>query len=217
MILAAGRGKRLQPLTDKVPKPLVKVGGQSLIERHIQKIAAANFESIVINTAHLGNMIQQKIGDGSRYNIPIHYSDEGDHALETGGGISNALPLLGDQPFLVVSADIFCEINFDANFDLQNDFMHLMMVNNPAHNIAGDFDARDINLAQHDGRFTYSGIGYFDPAQFHHQTEKYPLINTIRAAIQQKRISASLFTGAWHDVGTGSRLHAANKYASAIQ
>lgn len=216
MILAAGRGKRLQPLTNKIPKPLVRVGKQSLLEQHIQNIAAAKFESIVINTAHLGHMIQQQIGDGLRFGIPIEYSDEGEQALETGGGIANALPLLGDQPFLVVSADIYCEIEFDPDFNLNDAFMHLIMVNNPAHNPLGDFDAKEINLASHDQRFTYSGVGYFQPAQFRNQTKIFPLLHSIQAAIQQKKITASLFAGIWHDVGTGSRLHAANKYATSI-
>lgn len=215
MILAAGRGERLRPLTDKIPKPLLKVGKRSLLEKHIQDIAAANFESIVINIAHLGQMIRQNIGDGSRFGIPIHYSDEGVQALETGGGIARALPLLGDQPFLLVSADIYCEIEFDPDFDLRHALMHLIMVNNPAHNPGGDFDAKQINLPDYQQRFTYSGVGYFHPAQFHNQTEKFPLREIIGNAIKQQKLSASLFEGVWHDVGTGSRLHAANKYALA--
>jgi MurNAc alpha-1-phosphate uridylyltransferase len=216
MILAAGRGKRLQPLTNTTPKPLIKVGKRSLLEQHIHNIAAAKFESIVINIAHLGNMIQQHIGDGSRFGIPIEYSDEGEQALETGGGIANALPLLGDQPFLVVSADIYCEIEFDPNFKLNDALMHLVMVNNPAHNPQGDFDTEEINLVGHHQRLTYSGVGYFQPAQFRNQKKIFPLIESIRLAIEQKKISASLFEGTWHDVGTGCRLHAANKYATSI-
>lgn len=217
MILAAGRGKRLQPLTDKLPKPLIKVGAQSLLEQHIYKIAAANFESIVINIAHLGDMIEDKIGDGARFGIPIHYSNEGEHALETGGGIAKALPLLGDEPFLVVSADIYCEIDFNPNFKLNDALMHLIMVNNPAHNPQGDFEAEEINLCGDYRRVTYSGVGYFHPMQFRQQAEKFPLVQCIRAAIQQNKITSSLFEGAWHDVGTGTRLHAANKYATSIQ
>lgn len=216
MILAAGRGKRLQPLTNTIPKPLIKVGKQSLLEKHIENIVAAKFESIVINTAYLGKMIQQNIGDGSRFGIPIEYSHEGEQALETGGGIANALPLLGDKPFLVVSADIYCEIEFDPSFQLNDTLMHLIMVNNPTHNPQGDFDAEEINLAGHDQRLTYSGVGYFQPAQFRNQKKIFPLLNSIRSAIQQKKISASLFEGIWHDVGTGCRLHAANKYATSI-
>ena len=128
MILAAGRGNRLRPLTDKIPKPLIKVGDKTLIEHHITKLATAGFESIVINTAYLGEKIQSTIGDGSRYNIPIEYSHEGEQALETGGGIAYALPKLGNEPFLVVSADIYCEIAFNPNKKLNGSKMHLIIV-----------------------------------------------------------------------------------------
>ncbi|MEM8845353.1 MAG: nucleotidyltransferase family protein, partial [Pseudomonadota bacterium] len=147
MILAAGRGERLRPLTDKLPKPLVRVGHSTLIEHHIKNLSSAGFDSIVINTSHLGNKIQDYLGDGSKYNIPLEYSHEGEQALETGGGIANALPLLGDHPFLVISADIYCEITFDPSFLLNSTDMHLFMVNNPAHHPNGDFSESELGIS----------------------------------------------------------------------
>ena len=213
MILAAGRGIRMKPLTDHIPKPLVKVGGETMIEHHIKKLAQAQFESIVINTAHLGAQIVSAVGDGNQYGIPITYSDEGDEALETGGGIANALPLLGDRPFLVVSADIYSEIPYNPDFSLDSSLLHLIMVNNPPHHPQGDFSASELNLAENSHRYTYSGIGYYHPALFSNEYRVYPLIETIQMAIENNKISASVFTGTWFDVGTGSRLHDANKYA----
>ncbi len=214
MILAAGRGNRLRPLTDKLPKPLIKVGKKTLIEHHIHKLARAGFESVVINTAHLGEQIRNHIGDGSKYNIAASYSDEGEQALETGGGISYALPLLGEKPLLVISADIYCAIPFVPQVKLNNKKMHLFMVETPEHNPQGDFSSAEINLKNHpDQSFTYSGIAYINPKLFIHEKRSFPLIDTIRRCINENSISAELFTGKWFDVGTGSRLHEANKYA----
>lgn len=214
MILAAGRGVRLKPLTDKIPKPLVRVGGETLIERHIKNIATAEFESIVINTAHLGEKIRDHVGDGSRYGIPITYSDEGEQALETGGGIANALPLLGQEPFLVVNADIYCDIPFNTAFQLNDALVHLVMVNNPAHHPQGDFTAEELKLSGQQ-RYTYSGVGYYHPKLFTHEQRIFPLIDILRQSINDQTINAEVFKGTWFDIGTGSRLHAANKYALA--
>ena len=211
MILAAGRGNRLRPLTDKRPKPLVRVGNDTLIEHHIKKIVSAGFDSIVINTAHLGAMIRDKIGDGSKYDIPIVYSDEGEQALETGGGISFALPLLGDQPFLVVSADIFCDVDFDNQLTLEHSDMHLIMVNNPAHHPEGDFSENELNISEQENRLTYSGIAYLHPKLFTHEKRIFPLVDKIRECINRNTISASIYEGVWFDIGTASRLHEANK------
>ena len=212
MILAAGRGIRLKPLTDHVPKPLVRIGNETLIEHHIKKLAAAEFESIVINTAHMGNKIQEYIGDGSHFGIPIYYSDEGEQALETGGGIANALPILGNETFIVVNADIYCDIPFDPKLSVANGHMHLIMVNNPAHHPQGDFDSSELNLPGNQ-RYTFSGVGYYHPSLFIHERRIFPLIETIQSAIAHKKISAEIFTGAWFDVGTGGRLHEVYKYA----
>ncbi|MDW3095612.1 MAG: nucleotidyltransferase family protein [Gammaproteobacteria bacterium] len=214
MILAAGRGNRLRPLTDNIPKALLRVGKCTLIEHHIHKLALAGFESIIINTAYRGKQIRNYLGDGSSYKIPISYSDEGEQALETGGGISYALPLLGDEPILVISADIYCRIPFDATFKLRNSDMHLLMVNNPEHNPNGDFYGEELNIkGQSKKSFTYSGIAYIDPKLFIHEKRIFPLIDTIRHCINHNAISADIFNGAWFDIGTGSRLHTANKFA----
>ena len=213
MILAAGRGNRLRPLTDKRPKPLVRVGNDTLIEHHIKRIAAAGFESIVINTSYLGKIIRDQIGNGSNYDIPIEYSDEGEQALETGGGISYALPLLGDQPFLIISADIFCDISFDANYNLGDSNMHLIMVNNPPHHPEGDFTESELAISDKNNRLTYSGIAYIHPKLFTHEKRIFPLVEPIRECIKNNTISASVHNGVWSDIGTASRLHEANKKA----
>ena len=213
MIFAAGRGDRLRPLTDKRPKPLLKVGSDSLIEHHIKKLAAAGFESVVINTAHLGEQLQEYLGNGTKYNIPIEYSHEGEQALETGGGISFALPLIGDQPLIVISADIFCEIPFDSSFELEDSDMHLIMVNNPGHHPKGDFMATELGISNNEMRYTYSGVAYLNPKLFSHEKRIFPLLDKIHYCIDNNRISAEIFKGTWFDVGTARRLHEANKYA----
>jgi len=214
MILAAGRGSRLRPLTNKIPKPLVKVGNSTLIEHHIKKCVASGFDSLVINTAHLGNQIKQHLGDGSRFGIPISYSDEGEQALETAGGISYALPLLGKEPFLAISSDIFCDIPFNTHYQLKQNHIHLIMVNNPQHHPNGDFSPAEINLKNANGqRYTYSGIAYIDPGLFKHEKRIFPLLDIIEQCIDKQAISAELYEGVWFDVGTATRLHEANKYA----
>ncbi len=212
MILAAGQGARLRPLTNHLPKPLIKVGAYRLIEHHINKIARAGFDSIIINTAYLGAKIAHTLGDGSRYGISLQYSYEGTQALETGGAIAYARPLLGDDPLLVVSADIYTDIAFDANFNLTTG-MHLIMVNNPAHHPAGDFTASELGLADSEQRYTYSGIAYINPNLFKPEKRSFPLLDTIRRVIADNNISAAIHAGSWFDVGTISRLHAANRYA----
>ena len=190
----------------------MRVGGETLVERHIKNIAAAGFESVVINTAHLGGKIHDYIGEDSRFNIPIIYSDEGEQALETGGGIANALPLLGDDPFLVVNADIYCDIPFDAQFNLNHALIHLILVDNPKHHPEGDFDAAELNLPGQQ-RYTYSGVGYYHPKLFTHERRVFPLIEILRKGIEDQTVTAEVFKGAWFDIGTGGRLHEANKYA----
>ena len=213
MILAAGRGRRLRPLTDKLPKPLIKVGHKSLLEHHIIKCAAGGFDSIVINTAYLGDKIEKAIGDGSRYNIAIEYSHEGDYALETGGGIAYALPKLGSQPFLVISADIYSEIKFEPDKRLHGSKMHLIMTNNPPHHPDGDFTGQQINLlSEKENRLTYSGVAYLDPNLFVHEKRKFPLADIMRECVSNNAVSAELFNGAWFDIGTAGRLHEANKH-----
>ncbi len=214
MILAAGRGNRMRPLTDKTPKPLVKVGQDTLIEHHIKKLAQSGFESIVINLAHLGEQIRNYLGNGSRYDIAIQYSHEGEEALETAGGIAFALPLLGDNPFLVISSDIYSNVPFDPHFQLGLNQMHMIMVCNPEHHPEGDFNANEINLhSASNMRYTYSGIAYLDPTLFNYEKRKFPLLEIIQRCIKENTISSELYQGEWFDVGTASRLHNANKIA----
>jgi len=140
MILAAGRGERMRPLTDTLPKPLLKVKGKELIVYHIEKLALAGFSEVIINLGHLGFKIKEALGDGSQFGIKINYSDEQiEGVLESAGGIKKALPLLGDEPFLVVNGDVFTNYEFDANKELKEKLAHLILVPNPPHNASGDF------------------------------------------------------------------------------
>jgi len=209
MILAAGRGKRMRPLTDITPKPLLKVRDKELIIYHIEKLADAGFDEIIINIAHLGYKIPDSLGNGSRWGIKIIYSDEQkDGALESAGGIIKALPLLENDTFLVVNGDIFTDYKFNPNFDLGDDLAHLILVNNPEHNLNGDFGLKEnrvLNNAQK--MYTFSGIGYYSPELFKSLSiQKSSLAPLLRKAIQEDNISASLHLGDWHDIGTPNRL-----------
>ncbi len=208
MILAAGRGERLRPLTDELPKPLIKVAGKSLIEYHIENLAKAGINKIIINTAWLAEKIHQQLGNGSSYGISIIYSDEGS-ALETAGGIINALPLLGDEPFLVVNGDIWCDFDFSTLPTLNaNTQAHLVLVNNPAHNPQGDFALQN-TLIKNTGEtmYTYSGIGIFSTTFFSAQKKGIaPLAPVIREKCEQNLVSGQYHSGRWTDVGTLERL-----------
>ena len=209
MILAAGRGERLRPLTDNTPKPLLQAGQHKLIEYHLYHLADAGFKDIIINVAWLGDKIIQTLGDGSNYNLSIKYSNEGDQALETGGGIFNALPLLGDDPFLVINGDIWTDYAFKNLYGLIPPGMaHLIMVNNPIHNPDGDFYLQNNQLTESGNhKYTFSGIGVYKKDFFAGQTNKsFPLAPLIRQHIIQKNISAELYTGEWDDIGTVERL-----------
>ncbi len=208
MILAAGRGERLRPLTDELPKPLITVAGKSLIEYHIDKLAKAGIKEVIINTAWLAEKIHQQLGDGSRYGISIIYSDEG-QAMETAGGIINALPLLGNEPFLVVNGDIFCDFDFSTLPELSADRQaHLVLVDNPPHNQQGDFSLNN-NLIRNTGdiMYTYSGIGIYRSDFFATQKKGIsPLTPIIREKCDSDLVSGQLHTGHWTDVGTLERL-----------
>ena len=215
MILAAGRGERMRPLTDITPKPLLKVKDKELIVYHIEKLAKLGFESIIINIAHLGYKIPDTLGDGSKWGTKIIYSDEQkDGALESAGGIIKALPLLGNDTFLVVNGDLFCDYDFNPNFDLGDDLAHLVLVPNPSHNLDGDFgliDSRVLNKAE--TMYTFSGIGYYSSKLFDYlhpkgtmHVEKKALAPLLRNAIKQDKVSGSLHVGDWHDIGTPQRL-----------
>ena len=216
MILAAGLGSRLRPLTDTTPKPLIEVRGKPLIVWHIENLARNGFKEIVINIAHLGHLIPKALGDGSTWGVKLYYSDEQkEGALESAGGIKKALTFLGADDFLVVNADIFCEYEYDSSFSLAKDKLaHLILVNNPPHNPTGDF-ALDGDLASNtkEQRYTFSGIGYYSPKLFDSlkENQKAPLAPLLREAIERKKIGASLYDGLWHDIGTPERLDEINK------
>ena len=213
MILAAGRGERMRPLTDSLPKPLLEVKGKSLIVHHIERLARNGFTEIVINIAHLGYKIPEALGDGSRWGVKIFYSDEQElGGLETLGGIVKALTLLGEEPFLVVNGDIYCEYEFDAAFDLREKLAHLVLVPNPEHKQEGDFSLEGSDVCN-EGKnmLTFSGIGYYNPTLFQGlEPQKAPLAPLLREAIEKNEVSGELFTNKWHDVGTPKRLQEVN-------
>lgn len=222
LLLAAGKGERLRPLTLHTPKPLLDIGGRTLIEHHLEKLAACGVRDVVINTSWLAEQFAPALGDGSRWGLRILYSFEGAEPLETGGGMVNALPLLGDAPFLLVNGDVFTDVDFNTLPRTPNGLAHLLMIDNPEHNTNGDFVLRDDGLLDGDAtapRLTYSGIGIFDPALFHGwrdalgeshvQTGSVPrfrLAPLLRAAMRQGRVTGEHFRGAWTDVGTLERL-----------
>ena len=214
MILAAGRGERMRPLTDHTPKPLLQVGKHRLIEYHLYNLASAGFKDIVINVAWLGQQIIDTLGDGARYGLNINYSNEGDQALETGGGIFRALPQLGDTPFLVINGDIFCDYPYQKLYGFIPEGMaHLILVDNPPHNPDGDFYLRDNRLSvSGDRKLTFSGIGIYKQAFFANQADtKFPLAPLIRNYAEQQLISAEYYEGQWQDIGTVERLEAIKK------
>ncbi|MCP4278096.1 MAG: nucleotidyltransferase family protein [Gammaproteobacteria bacterium] len=208
IILSAGRGERMRPLTDNTPKALLRVGEKALIEYHLEALAAAGVTDVVINLAWLGEQIPERLGNGSRYGLAIEYSHEGQAALETGGGIVHALELLGPQPFWVVNGDIYTNFTFDNNYLADSDLGRLVLVPNPEHNPAGDFglsDARVVNSAQQ--MHTYSGIALFRPELFAGQQEDaFPLAPILRTVVDQDRLAGQLHEGLWIDVGTPARL-----------
>ena len=213
MILAAGRGERMRPLTDTLPKPLLVVGDKPLIVWHIEKLVDSGFKKIVINIAHLGQKIIDTLGDGSQFGVKIFYSDErSTGALESAGGIKKALALLGDDVFLVVNGDVFCDYTFDSNFDLKSKLAHLILVKNPEHNPKGDFGLNDtLVLNKADEKQTFSGIGYYNPKLFNNvQSEKSALAPLLRQEIDKRNISGELYSGDWHDIGTPQRLNNIN-------
>jgi len=214
MILAAGRGERMRPLTDDLPKPLLKVGGKPLIVWHINNLKAAGFHDIVINIAWQGDKIPENLGDGSEFGVKLHYSDEQQlGALETAGGIVKALPLLcndsPDAPFLVVNGDVWCNFPYSNINPLQrDDLAHLVMVNNPNHNPTGDFALNDCRLNEEgQNKLTFSGIGYYHPKLFQTlQQGKQPLAPLLREKMREGKVSGEHYLGDWRDIGTPERL-----------
>ena len=213
MILAAGRGERMQPLTDTLPKPLLEVRGKPLIVWHLEKLSRNGFQEVVINIAHLGEKIIETLGDGSRWNLKIHYSDERKAgALESAGGIKKALTLLGDAPFLVVNGDVFCEYEFESDFNLKEKLAHLILVHNPPHNEKGDFALNKTDVLNKGKKmYTFSGIGYYNPKIFQNiKLQKSPLAPLLRELCEKELVSGELFKKMWHDIGTPQRLEKIN-------
>lgn len=216
MILAAGRGERMRPLTDVTPKPLLQVGGKPLILWHIERLAQAGFRDLVINHAHLGAQIETALGDGSRFGVNVRYSPESE-ALETAGGIANALALLGTEPFLVVNGDVFCDYDFsvltakraDMASHPEHTLAHLVLVDNPAHHLAGDFGLLNGKVvAEGEHLLTFSGIGLYQPSLFRSVCpgSKAKLAPLLREAMTAGKVSGEHYCGRWIDVGTPERL-----------
>ena len=220
MILAAGRGERMRPLTDHTPKPLLVAGGKPLIAWHIERLAAAGFTELVINHAHLGEKLEAALGDGRKWGVNIQWSPEPPGALETAGGIAKALPLLGNAPFLVVNVDIWCDWDFRRAHAQGHHQAHLVMMDNPAHHSGGDFvlDGEQLKLANGGPTLTYCGIGVFAPTFFAGvpagaAMKLRPLLDE---AIPRGIVTGERHTGRWVDVGTPERLAALDRELSEL-
>ncbi|OBS10126.1 N-acetylmuramate alpha-1-phosphate uridylyltransferase MurU [Acidihalobacter prosperus] len=207
MILAAGRGERMRPLTDTRPKPLLAAGGEPLIVHLLRRLAAAGYKEIVINLAYRGEMIREALGDGAAYGAHIAYSDEGKTALETGGGLRRALPLLGDAPFLAVNADVWCDHPLYPH-DPGDDLAHLVLVDNPPQHPGGDFHLQGDRVDDAgESRLTFSGIGYYRPELFAGTPDDaFPLAPLLRRAMAAGRVGGEHHRGLWLDIGTPERL-----------
>ncbi|NOQ15562.1 MAG: NTP transferase domain-containing protein [Methyloprofundus sp.] len=211
MILAAGRGERMRPLTDTTPKPLLKANKKALIEYTVEALVKAGIVDIIINLAYLGKQIEAYLGDGSRYSANIQYTHEGKTGLETAGGIKNALPLLGKETFLVINADIYCDFPLHTIINKKIDLAHLILVKNPAHNPTGDFAiAANHHLNTVDTlKYTFSGIGLYRPELFANlNAGKYALAPLLKTAMTNQQITGELYEGFWMDIGTVDRLAA---------
>ena len=213
MILAAGRGERLRPLTDRTPKSLVEVRGQSLLERHLMNIRRAGIEDVVINLGWLGAQIAERIGTGTAYGLNVAYSDESDEILETGGGIHNALQQLGDEPFLVVNADILTDMPVPQVNLAADDMGHLVMVNSPEYRAGGDFDLDEGRIRNGESQsLTFSGVAVYRPEFFDGcEAGRFSIVPMLREAADAGLLQGSLYEGLWADVGTPDRLDAADR------
>lgn len=214
MILAAGRGERMRPLTDATPKPLLPVAGKPLIEYHIENLVAAGIGEIIINLAWKGAMIREALGDGARFGVRILYSDEGERALETGGGIFKALAMLGASPFAVISADLWTDYDLrDCAARLAaSDVAHFVLVPNPDFHERGDFGLHESRVIEGgDVRYTYANIGVFRPEFFGScEPGRFPLAPLMYEWIRRGRVSGELYEGRWHNIGTPTQLQQLN-------
>ncbi len=214
MILAAGRGERMRPLTDHTPKPLLQFNGKRLIEYPIEALATAGIEEIVVNYGWLGEQLPEFLGNGDRYGVKLHYSAEPQQALETGGGILQALPLLGDSPFILVNGDLFTDYPFERLLQPLSTPVHLVLVTNPPHHPQGDFRLQQGRVVAHGGGgdsgwFTYSGIARVSSALFSGcQPGRFPLAPLLFSAVERGEVGAEHYRGVWSDVGTPQRLAA---------
>jgi MurNAc alpha-1-phosphate uridylyltransferase len=215
MILAAGRGERMRPLTDHTPKPLLPVAGKPLIEHTIRQLVTAGFNDIVINHAHLGQQIEDVLGDGRRFGARLRFSPEGEQALETAGGIINALPLLGSDVFLVVNGDIATDFPYAALSKVKVDLAHLILIDNPEHHPQGDFGLNKDGRVTEDGmeRFTFSGIGLYRPELFKDMPPGIRKLGPLlRQAMANRRVTGQNYSGFWMDIGTPERLQQLSLY-----
>nr|WP_282452853.1 nucleotidyltransferase family protein [Lysobacter sp. CAU 1642] len=221
MVFAAGRGERLRPLTDHTPKPLIPVHGRPMIEWHLERLAACGVDEVVINTSWLGDRFPQALGDGSRWGLALRYIDEGAVPLETGGGLLNALPRLGREPFWLVNGDVFTDYDFSRLTRRPAGLAHLVMVPTAVHTPGGDFALGEDGLLHAEGaaKLTYAGIGCYDPALLDDWQQvigelapadrdppRFRLAPLLRAAMQRGQVSGELHAGHWTDVGTPERL-----------
>jgi MurNAc alpha-1-phosphate uridylyltransferase len=219
MLLAAGRGERMRPITDSLPKPLVMVGGRPLIAWHLQALARAGVSEVVINLSWLGEQLRAALGDGREFGVRISWSEEGAVPLETGGGIFRALPQLGPGPFLVVNADIWTDIDFGRLQLAPHRHAHLVLVANPPHHPRGDFGLEgDRVVSREHERFTYTGVGVYRPEFFAGCTDgRFPLLPLLNRAIAAGLLSGELHRGQWCDVGTPERLQRLESRLCALQ
>jgi MurNAc alpha-1-phosphate uridylyltransferase len=219
MLLAAGRGERLRPLTDTLPKPLMEVGGRALIVWHLAALARAGIREVVINLSWLGERLRAALGDGRSFGVTISWSEEGPIPLETGGGIFHALPLLGPEPFLVVNADIWTDIDFGRLHLPREASAHLVLIANPAHHPRGDFGLEGQRVVNRESeRLTYSGVGVYSPEFFAGCIAgRFPLLPLLNRAIAASRLTAEVHRGQWCDVGTAERLASLSARLAALE
>lgn len=222
LVFAAGKGERMRPLTEHTPKPLLTVRGKPLIAWHLEKLAALGVRDVVVNTSWLADRFAPALGDGAHWGLRLHYSHEGNEPLETGGGMLHALPLLGDDAFIGVNGDIWCDHDFTSLPDQPTGLAHLVLVDNPGHNAAGDFALSGTQVqSEGEPRLTFAGIGVYQPALLAHWRDvigetvgagqvppRFKLAPLLRAAMRAGAVTGEHYRGAWTDVGTPERLAA---------